>query len=90
MGEDSVFDPPESVDKPTAFDAVAAAETREILEHAMDRIPPYYREVLTLRFHEGMALEEIADVVSTPLSTVKSRLRRGLHLLSTRLEGSFS
>jgi RNA polymerase sigma-70 factor (ECF subfamily) len=37
--------------------------------------------VLTLRFHEDMELEEIARVVDSPLSTVKSRLYRGLAML---------
>jgi len=58
------------------------------LADALDRMPAYYREALTLRFHEEMALEEIARVQDTPLSTVKSRLRRALVLLGKRLEKS--
>ena len=85
--EDTSFDPPDT-DDISAFDLVAASEVRERLNQALDGMPPHYREVLTLRFHEGMGLEEIAGVASTPLSTVKSRLRRGLHLLSTRLGGN--
>jgi RNA polymerase sigma-70 factor (ECF subfamily) len=42
--------------------------------------------VLTLRFHEGMTLEEIAQVTGAPLSTVKSRLRRALQVLAQKLE----
>lgn len=86
--DDAPFDPPDTGNTRSAFDLVAAGETRERLSQAMDGIPPYYREVLTLRFHEGMSLEEIAEVAHTPLSTVKSRLRRGLHMLSTRLGGN--
>ncbi len=85
--EDMPFDPPAAEGTPSAFDFLAAAESRQRLGQVMDGIPPYYREVLTLRFHEGMSLEEIASFASIPLSTVKSRLRRGLHLLSTRLGG---
>jgi RNA polymerase sigma-70 factor (ECF subfamily) len=44
-----------------------------------------YREVLTLRFHEEMSLEEIASVTRAPLSTVKSRLYRGLAALKPEL-----
>jgi RNA polymerase sigma-70 factor (ECF subfamily) len=44
-----------------------------------------YREVLTLRFHEEMSLEEIATVTRAPLSTVKSRLYRGLAALKPEL-----
>ena len=43
------------------------------------------REVLLLRFHEELALEEIATVLATPISTVKSRLYRGLEALKSAL-----
>jgi RNA polymerase sigma-70 factor (ECF subfamily) len=49
------------------------------------KIPAYYREVLLLRFHEEMGLEEIAAMMSTPVSTVKSRLYRGLAALKSAL-----
>jgi RNA polymerase sigma-70 factor, ECF subfamily len=45
-----------------------------------------FREVLTLRFEEEMKLEEIAALLKIPLSTVKSRLRRGLDSLRTMLQ----
>ncbi len=57
---------------------------------ALGRLPGYYREVLVLRFQENLALDEIAAVVAAPLSTVKSRLYRGLELMREALEGSRS
>ena len=48
-------------------------------------LDPTYREVLTLRFHEEMSLEEIATVTRAPLSTVKSRLYRGLAALKPEI-----
>jgi len=48
---------------------------------ALDRLPPEHREVLVLRFLEGMAYEDVARVVGCPLGTVKSRIyhaKRGL------------
>lgn len=54
----------------------------------LNGLPALYREVLTLRFHEDMQLEEIAFVLDAPLSTVKSRLRRGLDVLQKKLAGS--
>jgi RNA polymerase sigma-70 factor (ECF subfamily) len=62
-------------------------EEREQIAAALDRLPAAHREVLLLRFHEDLALEEIATVVSAPLSTVKSRLYRGLEMLRKLLEG---
>ena len=44
-------------------------------------LEPTYREVLVLRFYEELSLEEIAGVTRAPLSTVKSRLYRGLAAL---------
>jgi RNA polymerase sigma-70 factor (ECF subfamily) len=52
---------------------------------------PLYREVLVLRFHEDLSLEEIASVTKAPLSTVKSRLYRGLASMKPKLaEMAFS
>ena len=51
----------------------------------MGSLEANYREVLTLRFHEEMSLEEIAGVTRAPLSTVKSRLYRGLAALKPQL-----
>ncbi|HEX2327081.1 MAG TPA: sigma-70 family RNA polymerase sigma factor [Candidatus Angelobacter sp.] len=58
--------------------ALLAGERSELLVHALHQLPVLYREVLTLRFEEDLKLEEIAVLLSIPLSTVKSRLRRGL------------
>ena len=56
------------------------------LSQAMSEMSPIYCEVLTLRFEEEMKLEEIAEVLSVPLSTVKTRLRRGLEAMREKLE----
>ena len=50
------------------------------------RLPPDAREVLVLRFQEDLGLNEIADIVDAPISTVKSRLYRGLETLRNFLE----
>jgi len=41
-----------------------------------------------LRFHEDLSLQEIASVTRAPLSTVKSRLYRGLAAIRPVLENS--
>jgi RNA polymerase sigma-70 factor (ECF subfamily) len=46
-----------------------------------------YREVVVLRFHEELQIEEIAKVMSLPVSTVKTRLYRGLEALRGVLQG---
>lgn len=62
-----------------------ANEQAAHLANALGKIPAVYREVLVLRFQEEMKLEEIADIVRVPLSTVKSRLYRGVEELRSRL-----
>ena len=65
----------------SAFEQAFQGEEAASVATALAHLPPSYREVLTLRFHEDMQLEEIARVVDSPLSTVKSRLYRGLAML---------
>ena len=70
---------------PDALDKVLAGERAAILADALAALPALYREALTLRFEEGMKLEEIAEVTHAPLSTVKSRVRRGLEAMQHKL-----
>jgi RNA polymerase sigma-70 factor, ECF subfamily len=72
--------------QPTPFDRMATSEDRERVAHALLKIDTLYREVLVLRFHEELSLQEIAAVTRAPLSTVKSRLYRGLAAIKPSLE----
>jgi RNA polymerase sigma-70 factor (ECF subfamily) len=74
--------------EPTPFDRFANVEDRERIVSALLQLDTLYREVLVLRFHEEMSLEEIAKVTRAPLSTVKSRLYRGMAAIKPRLERS--
>lgn len=51
------------------------------LYRAISNLDPKLRTVIVLRFFEDMKLEEISAVTNTNLSTVKSRLYKGLDLL---------
>jgi RNA polymerase sigma-70 factor (ECF subfamily) len=55
------------------------------MAEALLTLDPLHREVLVLRFHEELSLEEISQVTRAPLSTVKSRLYRGLAALKPRM-----
>jgi len=65
------------------------AEGAALVGGAMETLPLIFREVLSLRFEEGMKLEEIAGILQIPLSTVKSRLRRALEDLRNILINQF-
>src|SRR5438067_2186958 len=66
---------------PDALSSAIAHERSTLLVQAVGALPALYREALTLRFEEGMKLEEIAEVTRAPLPTVKSRVQRGLEAL---------
>jgi RNA polymerase sigma-70 factor (ECF subfamily) len=73
-------------DDPTPFDHFANLEDRERVSSALLEMDTLHREVLVLRFHEELSLEEIAKVTRAPLSTVKSRLYRGMAMIRPKLE----
>jgi RNA polymerase sigma-70 factor (ECF subfamily) len=69
----------------TPFNRFANLEDRQRIAGALLQMDTLYREVLVLRFHEDLSLEEIAKVTKAPLSTVKSRLYRGLAAIKPKL-----
>jgi RNA polymerase sigma-70 factor, ECF subfamily len=71
---------------PGPFDLVSNVEDREQIATALLQLDTLYREVLVLRFHEDLSLEEISKVTRAPLSTVKSRLYRGMAFIKPRLQ----
>lgn len=72
----------ESADPEGAFfDSLVDAE---ILE-AIDGLPEEYRAVILLSDLEGLAYQEVADVLDIPVGTVKSRLFRGRRRLQHAL-----
>ena len=72
-------------DGPSPLEQFQGRENAAEVAAVILTLDPSYREVLTLRFHEEMSLEEIASVTRAPLSTVKSRLYRGLAALKPEL-----
>ena len=68
------------------FDALDRRETGARIGVALTHLEVAQREVVMLRFQEDMSLDEIAEVTGAPLSTVKSRLYRGLESLRPVLE----
>jgi RNA polymerase sigma-70 factor (ECF subfamily) len=75
-------------DEPTPFDRFSNLEDRQRIAASLLQLDTLHREVLVLRFHEELSLEEIAKVTRAPLSTVKSRLYRGLAAIKPKLERS--
>jgi RNA polymerase sigma-70 factor, ECF subfamily len=72
---------------PSPLRLALGREQKAKVQASLEQVPAIYREVLLLRFQEELKLEEIAKVLETPISTVKSRLYRGLESLKGVLEG---
>lgn len=68
------------------FDYVLEREKHQLLEAALERINPAFRESVVLRDIADLSYEEIADVLQVSLGTVKSRILRGREALREELE----
>jgi RNA polymerase sigma-70 factor (ECF subfamily) len=64
------------------------AVTRLAVHAALTRIPATEREVLELAYFDDLSHSQIADRLSLPLGTVKTRIRSGLVRLQQYLEGA--
>ena len=76
---------------PTPEKAVEQQELRRQIEAGLQTLSPEHREVLILREIQQLSYDEIADVLSLDLGTVKSRINRGRRLLREFLlkQGNF-
>ena len=52
---------------------------------ALKRLSPEQRESVVLKIYQGFKFEEMAEILSCPVSTIKSRLYTALELLKTEL-----
>ena len=69
------------------FDCAFDREKHLLIENALGRINPLFREVVVLRDIEDLSYEEIAEVLQISLGTVKSRIMRGREALREELTG---
>ena len=54
------------------------------VETALGRLTDEQREAVLLKIYQGFKFEEMAEILSCPVSTVKSRLYTGLELLKAQ------
>jgi RNA polymerase sigma-70 factor, ECF subfamily len=66
-------------------DSCERRELARAVACAVAELPLPQREVLALRHDQGMSFEEIAQLLRTPASTLKSRFAAALHRLRDRL-----
>ena len=71
---------------PSPLELVEARDLRHLVEHAMATLSAEEREVVILKEYQELTFPEIAEALEVPLSTVKTRLYRGLSQLRHQLE----
>jgi RNA polymerase sigma-70 factor (ECF subfamily) len=67
------------------FDVVFDREQHSIIEGALEKVNPIFREAVVLRDLADLSYEEIAEVLNVSLGTVKSRILRGREALREQL-----
>ena len=71
---------------PSALDLIESNDLSRLVAAAMAALPEEQREVVILKEYQGLTFPEIAETLDVPLSTVKTRLYRGLGQLRVRLQ----
>lgn len=73
--------PDTPVPDPDQLDELLARERRRRVHEALTAVSPRLREVLLLRFEQGLDYAEIAAIVGRPEATVRTRIFHGLKKL---------
>ncbi len=56
------------------------------IQEAIDSLPESYREVILMRHKDEKSYQEISEILSLPVGTVKARIFRGRELLKKKLK----
>ena len=67
---------------PGASDEVESAAIRPEIQRALAELPDEFRAAVVLADIEGLAMAEVAEALSVPVGTVKSRVFRGRRILA--------
>ncbi len=71
--------------KESAIEELLRSEVQEQVQRGIGRLRPEMRIVVVLRYTEGLAYEQIAEILGCSKGTVASRLNRAHKLLERRL-----
>jgi len=71
---------------PGALERLQQLDLARAVQRAIEALPDEQREVVVLKEYQGLTFLEIAQALEVPVSTVKTRLYRGLGQLRLRLE----
>lgn len=67
--------------------SVEGSMVKDMILREVMQLPVYFREVIILRDLQDLSYEEISQMLSVPLGTVKSRVNRGRTQIQKKLKG---
>lgn len=76
----------DNVSREDGFRALSRAETRDYVWRVVDQIPLKFRELILLRYIQDLKYEEIAEIMSLPVGTVKNRIFKAKEILKQEME----
>ncbi len=80
-GEDGVYQVQFESKRPTPEQEHEQNEWRVEIDKVVKRLPSGYRELILLRHNNDLSYDEIAEITSLPLGTVKNRLFRAREMM---------
>ena len=83
-GEDKDYEIPDDSNNPEQ--ETNTQITDDIIQAAIERLSPKFKEVIILRDIQGFSYEEISEMIKVPLGTVKSRVNRARLKLQADLQ----
>lgn len=72
-------------DQPAPGEAAELSAMEKSVRRAIAELPTVQRAVVTLRYLEGLALAEVAEILGRPIGTVKSQIHYALKTMSYTL-----
>jgi len=82
---DEIYDEPDDTDE-TPFTNLVQVRNQKNIRDQLGELPADQMHVLQLMYFQGKSGQEVADELSIPLGTVKSRARLALQKLKVRLD----
>ncbi len=72
--------------KEDGFVVMAKEEVSDYIWKMVDRIPLKYREVIWMKYLQGLKYEEISEVTDLPVGTIKNRIFKAREMLKMEME----
>ncbi len=86
FGEDEDFEEVSLLqDVSTPENELMSKQVVEVVNSSLSQLPDNLRTALTLREIEGLSYEEISEVMSCPIGTVRSRIFRAREIIAANL-----